>query len=82
MRQELAKNLEKLLETLRLDINHLYGEVVKGPLHRDRSSALVNYIKVLSSIQTDQKKAEEALEGASEEELLALAKAHINKAES
>ncbi len=73
MDHDLNKYLDKLLDTLSREVNHLFVEASKGPLHRDRASALVNYIKVLASVQQDKKKAEEGLEGKSEEELKELA---------
>jgi hypothetical protein len=73
MPHDLEKYLDKLLDTLSREVNHLFIEASKGPLHKDRASALVNYIKVLSSVQQDETKAQEQLQGKSEEELKALA---------
>jgi len=73
MAHDLDKYLDKLLDTLSREVNHLFVEASKGPLHKDRASALVNYIKVLSAVQQDESRAKEQLEGKSEEELKALA---------
>ena len=79
MDHDLNKYLDKLLDTLSREVNHLFVEASKGPLHRDRASALVNYIKVLASVQQDKKRADESLEGKSEEELKAIAEAYLHK---
>lgn len=80
MDHDLDKYLNKLLDTLSREVNHLFVEASKGPLHKDRASALVNYIKVLNSVQLDKARADEALEGKSEEELRALVKAYSKQA--
>lgn len=75
---DLAQSLEKLLDILRLEVNHLRIEAMKGPLQSHRATALVNYIKVLSSVQSAKEDADNSLAGKSVEELQALAKALTN----
>lgn len=71
--------LDKLVESLRLETNHIFIEAHKGPLHKDRANALVQYIKVLSSIIKEKDEVEEGLKAKSEEELKALAKTLLQK---
>lgn len=75
---DLSKQLDKLLEILRLDINNLRIDALKGPLAPARATALVNYIKVLASIQDATIEANDDLASKSPEELKALAEAFIS----
>lgn len=71
--ENLDQMLEKLTEVLRREVNHLFGEVSKGPLHKDRANALVQYIKVLTAVIEERQEVEDSLKGKSEEELREIA---------
>jgi hypothetical protein len=51
--QEMIKS--RLMEVLRRESLNLLGESNSGKLDRDRSSALIGYLKLLNSIEDEQK---------------------------
>jgi hypothetical protein len=51
--QEVIKS--RLMEVLRRESLNLLGESNSGKLDRDRSSALIGYLKLLNSIEDEQK---------------------------
>lgn len=62
--QEMIK--DRLMEVLRRESVNLLSESSEGRLERDRSAALVNYLKFLEKLEDGQK---DKLSGLSDEEL-------------
>jgi hypothetical protein len=70
---DLDKLMEKVDETIRKDINHLFGEACQGKLSPASARDLVQYKKLLLDTLNAQERALEALPQQSTEDLKALA---------
>jgi hypothetical protein len=52
---DISKLLDKALEIVRMDINHLYKEAVSGKLNPAGARDISNYVKLLSEAEERQK---------------------------